>query len=278
MVERLERDSSGASFGTWLRSQREHRDVSLREIADETRISFRYLQALEEDRFDVLPAPVFARGFLREYAKFVGLDPDEVITFYLSAIGKAQDSDPDKPEPVTDRVAQSPWTTVLLLVAAIVVLLGLVGLFAYLAERRDQPAMVPPPSVAPFLAEPVPIPAAAIAPEVAEAEAEVPDVAAAPLEVTVELIERCWVEVAVDGVQRISENYGAGESLRLEAERVISLTLGNPAGARVEVNGRALPLDIRPGRILRDLRIDLETVRSLSADARTPGEVAGERS
>ncbi|HEX2225425.1 MAG TPA: helix-turn-helix transcriptional regulator, partial [Thermoanaerobaculia bacterium] len=74
----------GGSFGSWLRRQREVRQISLREVADRTKISYRYLEAMEEDRFDVLPAPVFAKGFLREYARYVGLSPDEVVNHYLA--------------------------------------------------------------------------------------------------------------------------------------------------------------------------------------------------
>ena len=75
----------GGSFGSWLRQQREIRNISLREISDNTKIGMRYLEALEEDRFEVLPAPIFAKGFLREYAKYVGLDADEVVNFYIAA-------------------------------------------------------------------------------------------------------------------------------------------------------------------------------------------------
>ena len=83
--------AEGGSFGSWLRRQREMREIHLHEIAERTKISLRYLQAMEQDRFELLPAPVFARGFLREYAKYVGLSPDEVVNFYLSAIGAADD-------------------------------------------------------------------------------------------------------------------------------------------------------------------------------------------
>ena len=48
------------------------REISLRDIAERTKISLRYLEAMEADRFDLLPAPVFAKGFLREYARYVG--------------------------------------------------------------------------------------------------------------------------------------------------------------------------------------------------------------
>ena len=83
------------SFGAWLRRQREIREIDLREIADKTKISMRYLKAMEQDRFEVLPAPIFARGFLREYAKYVGLDADEVVNYYLAAHNPAGSDDED---------------------------------------------------------------------------------------------------------------------------------------------------------------------------------------
>ena len=61
-------DGGDDSFGGWLRQQREIRGISLREIADASKISIRYLEALETGRFSMLPAPVFAKGFLRQYA------------------------------------------------------------------------------------------------------------------------------------------------------------------------------------------------------------------
>ena len=61
-------DEETASFGSRLRRQREVRDIGLREIADASKISLRYLEAFEQDRFEALPAVVFAKGFLREYA------------------------------------------------------------------------------------------------------------------------------------------------------------------------------------------------------------------
>ena len=63
------------TFGDWLRRQREVREIGIRDIAERTKISFRYLEAMEADRFDLLPAPVFAKGFLREYARYVGSSP-----------------------------------------------------------------------------------------------------------------------------------------------------------------------------------------------------------
>ena len=60
-----------ASFGEILKRERELRDISLREIADATKIHIRYLEALEANRFDSLPGGVFNKGFIRAYAAFL---------------------------------------------------------------------------------------------------------------------------------------------------------------------------------------------------------------
>ena len=76
-----------ASFGETLRRERELRQISLREIADSTKISMRYLEAMEQNRFDSLPGGVFNKGFIRAYAKFIGADGESLVTLYLQETG-----------------------------------------------------------------------------------------------------------------------------------------------------------------------------------------------
>src|SRR5438034_1316789 len=71
-----------ASFGEELRREREIRGISLKEIADATKISKRFLEAIERNDHRTLPAPVFTRGFVREYAKYLGLNTDEIVNRY----------------------------------------------------------------------------------------------------------------------------------------------------------------------------------------------------
>ncbi|MBP9945567.1 MAG: helix-turn-helix domain-containing protein, partial [Vicinamibacteria bacterium] len=68
------------SFGASLRRERELRGVSLQEIAAATKIGVRMLQAIEEDRLDKLPQGLFVRGFVREYARFLALDEQKILT------------------------------------------------------------------------------------------------------------------------------------------------------------------------------------------------------
>jgi curved DNA-binding protein CbpA len=72
--------------GADLRKIREARGISLRHIAAVTKIGQRFLEYVEEDRFDFLPAPVYLRGFLREYARIVGIDGRRAAEAYMKRL------------------------------------------------------------------------------------------------------------------------------------------------------------------------------------------------
>jgi cytoskeleton protein RodZ len=72
-------------FGKELRSERVSRGIELEEISDSTKISSRYLAALEEDQFEQLPGGVFNKGIVRSYARVVGLDEEFWVGRYMDA-------------------------------------------------------------------------------------------------------------------------------------------------------------------------------------------------
>jgi cytoskeleton protein RodZ len=72
------------SLGSYLRQERERQQVSLQAIAAATKIQLKFLEALEHDAYDQLPAPPFVVGFLRAYAQYVALDSETVLTAYRS--------------------------------------------------------------------------------------------------------------------------------------------------------------------------------------------------
>jgi cytoskeleton protein RodZ len=74
-----------ASFGERIKRERELRGVSLEEIAESTKIGKRNLEALETENFDKLPGGIFNKGFVRAYAKYLGLDEDQAVTDFLAA-------------------------------------------------------------------------------------------------------------------------------------------------------------------------------------------------
>jgi len=243
-------DVESIPFGAWLRRQRELREISLREIADTTKISIRYLQALEQDRFDVLPAPVFAKGFLREYARFVGLDPDEVVNSYLNAqvayeTGEVPTSE-EESSPAGPNAGE--WLSSAILVVGVILLLLAVAFVAFHAER-SRSEIEPPPMAAPVVEET----------EALALETTAEMAPTAPLLVTMDFKQDCWVEAVADDSVRISELHVQGESLQIPAERrVVLLTVGDPAAVNIEVNG--VPFEIpgaEAGRVARDVEITL---------------------
>jgi cytoskeleton protein RodZ len=266
-------DPEPGSFGTWLRRQRELREISLRDVAERTKISLRYLEAMEEDRFDLLPAPVFAKGFLREYARYVGLSPDEVVNHWLSVqqAGERPEGEAAASAPGRSSVSRSRLLLVAAIVLALVVLVVL-GIYwqRHRGRSRGGSATAPvaatagPAALPAASAPPAPI-AGSAAPPAASPEAPPPaEAPLAPLEVTIDFSRECWVEALIDGKRRIAEQRVAGEALRLPAQQKVQLTLGDAGAAEVQVNGAQLPLPVAgKGQVLRDFTIDLDTVKTL---------------
>jgi len=272
----------GESFGTWLRQQREMREIHLNEIADRTKISLRYLRAMEQDNFELLPGHVFVKGFLREYAKYVGLNPDEVVNFYLST-----QAEPEEAGGETLEDASPPprlWGRGLVVAILAILLLAVLSylVFVYLSGEQGQAMDDPPPfipSEPPVVVGQSPPPAAGSV-GAAPSETEILEPGAepgAPLEVTLDFSEDCWVEVLVDdGARRVDRRFVQGESLTLPAQQSVEiLTLGNAGGVSLQVNGIPFPLEASSGQVERNVRIDLETLRGLGGAAPSESKQAG---
>ncbi len=117
------------SFGEKLKLEREKRAITLEQISLSTKIGMRMLRALEEDKFEQLPGGIFNKGFVRAYARHVGIDEDQTVADYLEASGEGpvvkidaaiedEIAPPEPREPILSR--QIPWgllAAVLLLVA-----------------------------------------------------------------------------------------------------------------------------------------------------------------
>src|SRR5215470_4125801 len=103
------RDCSGdmPTLGEELRRLREERGIALSDISEGTRIGTRFLKAIEENNFSVLPGGIFTRSFIRAYAKRVGMDEDEAIGLYQQHL--AQESG-ELPPPREERpvIASEP--------------------------------------------------------------------------------------------------------------------------------------------------------------------------
>lgn len=245
-----------ASFGEKLRREREMRGVSLREIADATKISGRFLQALEEGRTDVLPGGLFPRAFVRQYASFLGLDAEKTVADFLSSQGETV-APPERRAPVlaTPRWRVSPGQLLLGVLALVVAV-------AFLRRPAGEPSRA-------ARMEPTPTPVAA-GPAVLPTDRVYPSPALVPatssgdaLVVTLTAQQECWVEVRADGQTVVSRVLSEGESQTLEARGEIVLSVGNAGGLQLRVNDRpALPLG-RSGEVRKNIVITRQNLPSL---------------
>ncbi len=87
-------EDSTRPLGEWLRQRREELGISLQQAEAETRIRARYLEALEKEEFQALPDPVVGRGFVRNYAAYLGLDPRDASDRYSQRVAPPSRSRP----------------------------------------------------------------------------------------------------------------------------------------------------------------------------------------
>ncbi len=151
-----------ATFGDELRREREIRGISLREIAEATKVSRRFLEAIERDDHKHLPAPVFARGFVREYARYLGLDSEEMVNRYIHYTHSLHDPELEEfPEPLRsdrptlEREIPRPYARVdrrvWILLALVLICIGaIIGVRAWIVTRDGgAPAATPAPALEP---------------------------------------------------------------------------------------------------------------------------------
>jgi len=255
------------TVGERLREARERQKVSLHAIAEKTNISVRFLDAIEKNQFDKLPGGIFTRGFIRSYAAQVGLEPDGLVTQFLSDEPGQRDDDIDEAPAKLAGDGPSLGTLVLAGLGVILLALALVfllkpdwlGLQAAAAPQATTPAApVAAPSssqgipAASPMVEPAPPPAMAPAslaetatpsPSSAATTDAVPGTPKSPLRLVVAPSGRCWVQVSADGQMRLAREVTPGERITVDAAERLQIVVGDAGSFAYELNER-------PGRPL----------------------------
>lgn len=247
----------GESLGAELRKQREIRGVTLKEIADATKISKRYLEALEHDDFAALPAAVFTRGFVREYSRYIGLNSEEMASRYSQLIGAPPET---SATPMSGKKPEGlPFIRIDRNITVFAVLLVVFSaVMWWLSTKRGESHEAPPaptatvaPSIAPIVpTEPV---------VSSTAPASSPD----KLELELKVLEDTWVILQIDGQPALNQVLRAGETRKLEAENEIRFeVVGNAGGLELSLNGRAIPAIGPSGKVVRGFSLDWETLKA----------------
>lgn len=266
-----------ASFGEELRREREIRGISLKEIADATKISKRFLEAIERNDHKTLPAPVFTRGFVREYARYLGLSSEEIVNRYnYAAAGDERVEKPHlhpvtapppkdiTPRPKPKRGIPPAYARVdrnFILLMVIAVALAGVAWWAVSQKRldftRSTTDTAPPPLTTSTAAT------ASVAPPVVP-----PPVDPNALRLTVEVTGESWVELEADGKTVVNTTMSAGERRTFDArEQFRFRRIGNAAGLKLTFNDTPVPVLGAEGEVIKNRVFDREALEELQTGA-----------
>ena len=260
-----------ASFGERLKQEREKRNMTLEEVASVTKISVRNLRALEQEKFDQMPGGIFNRGFVRSYAKHLGLDDEQVVADYKEAAGETlpdQNPPPNgqqapvnlltrpgaqpqtQPESQADNAPAVPW-------AALVGLLvfGAVLIAAWSYHSRHKALESAPPGAA-TSASSAQFSATGEAPAEAAKAASGNSTPASPagastagFDVSLRAHDEVWLSSAVDGQPPSESILENGQSIVVHASNRAILKLGNAAALDISFNGQKVPLRASEGQV-----------------------------
>lgn len=288
--------SDAEALGSELREARQGRDLTLDQVEQQIRIRAKFLEALEQGNYAALPSPVQARGFLRNYARFLGLDGDLMVSRYDAALqggrrrgrraepGEAPltptsaprrtqtvqiQSPPSAPyvPPPPPAVVEKPerrrsrsWLTTLVIglfglaIFAVVLLFGVQGLQSFLAQNASGSVILSPlpreasptapvtntpaPTATPVRPTPLPIP-----------NAQPTAAAASGVTVQLQITERTWIRVIVDGQVSYIGSAAPNSMLQYQGNSV-QVRAANAVGVHAVVNGQDLGILGARGQIV----------------------------
>ncbi len=228
------------NFGERLKRERELREVSPNEVVVATRISLRFLEALENEDWDKLPGGIFNRGFVRAIARYLGLDEESLLAEYDLAHGELAAEALAASE---NRIPSSPkWIAAVLALGVLLALAALVAAGVYGWRRYDAHRRVKPSSGISTQSVTATQPASA-------SSADSPSAAAnfASLDLSVSTSSATRVRILADGKVVLDAEVPAGENRHFSAETAFQVTVADSSAVLLELNGQAMPPIGSPG-------------------------------
>jgi cytoskeleton protein RodZ len=243
-------------IGFELRRAREARGISLTELARRTKIRGAMLRAIDNNDLDRLPAGVFTRGFLKTYAREVGVDPEAIAKEYSARLEEqaaaaerervaAKEAAPDE---VPHWATSDPEAGRRAITVVAIFTLAAVALIAVNRWQGSDVAEAPAAAAATVETTPSSV-ATTGAADVATPPANVSD---ATLRIELQAQGPCWIEATADGAQVLYRLMNTGDRETLEVREYVVLRIGDPASLKLSINGspvRPLGSAARPATV-----------------------------
>ena len=236
-------------IGDRLREARMAKNLTLEDVEAETKIRRKYILALEEEQFDILPGKVYAKAFLKTYTKFLGVDLGADVIFPNDVFGEESPMGRDdslfaSPPPKQSR----PASFFKRFMIGLAVLAGLAALLVVgswvigtnMAHRLPETIVTDPPGTSddPALETPPP-------------EVQSPEAESDELILDFIIKERpCWMLVTVDGTEEFQGTLQPGETKRFEAKEKIVARFGNAGAVEAVQNGESLGMMSNSGEVI----------------------------
>ncbi len=226
-----------------LREAREARGLSLRQLAEATKLSVRVIEMLESDRIADLPEGLYRRSMVKSVAREVGLNPEQLLAEFTAAY--PDDLASPSAAVIVDPKPTSSFQKALAVVSGILPMAAGVLYFALPSDRA--PVAVLPPSSIERRAEPL---RAEVMPIGGFAEVSLPASRPVPVVVTLTISSRCQLRVVADGTEIVGRIMQPGETVPIELGEELLLLGDNASAVQFSINGQAGRLLGEPGDVL----------------------------
>ena len=216
-------------IGSTLRETRVRRKTTLQQAEDDTKIRVKYIQAMENDDFDLMPSPAYVKGFLRTYSLYLGLDADVMLDEYRSRFEPNEEHEPFGGNSALGRPHAHRRRNTLTFIA--VVCLLILGLLYVLGRYNSpsKPTAPPPVTVVSHTPQPSPTARPTPTPTARFAVRVVADRGA------------CWIQVRKTGIAGpilYQATMSQGQSRTFTTRSAIYVRLGVPAYVSIAVDGK----------------------------------------
>jgi cytoskeleton protein RodZ len=233
-----------STIGEALRSAREGQGKSIQDAAAATHIRSSYLEALEAERFEDLGGHVYAKGFLRSYAGWLGIDPAPLVAEYRErerAEVKVVERVPTGIGNLGYRQRGPNWLVIGVVAGVVLLLVAVYQLLSPGGADGNDPGLLTR----------APLTTVTTAPKTTAPTGTTAPLPADGVKLVLRYAAPSWTVVEADGKIVFRGTPSASEERSFSADRLIELTLGNAGGVRLTVNGRDLGTAGGSGSVLR---------------------------
>lgn len=223
-------DGKNESFGEYLKREREYRHITLDEVSQATKIRKYYLDAIERDEYNLLPGDSYLKGFVRSYAKYIGIDPDDTVLRLESYLKQFETK--KTPLPVKRSImTKSSRVYVIIAIAGILVIVALAGIVrkGKKIEVKKEYKKIEMPQTGKTLA--------AVKSEEGQKSSPPGEQKEQQLWLHIKAKEKTWIMVKRDNEKPFDVILWGGDVANWYAEERFSLRIGNADGVEITFNG-----------------------------------------